>query len=119
MSTSNPVQYLPAIRNALATVAPTFIRGTRAIDGDNLNNLPDDSILIDPIAAPVINDYDSEYVIILLQVTAWSRSLLTASLNAEAAESVMKTMGWRLVAYRVAPTDDEFRGVQADYERLE
>jgi hypothetical protein len=118
MSTSNPIQYLVAVRAALAVVAPTFIRGTFPVDSSGKVSLPNDCIILDPITAPVTPDYDSEYATIILQVTAWSRSLTTASTMAEAAEAILKLEGWRLTNYRLAPTDDEFRGVQADYETL-
>jgi hypothetical protein len=113
-----PIEILANVRTALQPVAPTFIRGTFLITGDNATQLPDDCILIDPITSPVVNDFDDEYAIVLLQITAWSRSLRTAGNNAAAVDAVMKALGWRLEAFRLAPTDDEFKGVQADYRRL-
>jgi len=113
-----PIDILTSVRTSLQPIAPTFIRGTHLIPGDNTTQLPDDCILIDPITSPVVNDFDDEYAIVFLQVTAWSRSLRTAGENAAGADAVMKALGWRLEAFRLAPTDDEFKGVQADYRRL-
>ena len=111
MSTSEPIQYLASIRAALGGIAPTFIRGSMP------GVIPDECIIIDVITAPVTNDFQDEYATILLQITAWSSSLTTASWNARSAEATMKSLGWKLTGYRLAPTDDEFKGVQADYER--
>jgi hypothetical protein len=111
MSTSEPTQYLATVRAALNTITPTFIRGSMP------GTLPDECIIIDPITVPVTNDFNDEYATILLQVTAWSSSLGTAGFNARAADAVMKSLGWKVVGYRLAPTDDDFKGVQADYER--
>jgi hypothetical protein len=119
MSTSNPLALAELAKADLEyDGTPVFLRSTIPEDATTGARLPSEFLVIDIITAPVTNDFNDEYVNVTLQVGAWALSLARSRTLIESAETTMKANGWRLVRYGPNLRDSEYRGITADFDRL-
>jgi len=113
------LEVLAAVRTALKDVAPAFIRDAVPRVG-GVPQLPDRCIIIDLITDSTVRDFTSVYNSILVQVGCWAPSIAQALDDLEAARVTLEAheLKFDLVRVNAMQTDEQYRGVTADFTTL-